>query len=252
MNQRYNDLENKFPIEVDDFARYSDPNLAAMQYINQYYALYNAGDYAGANDILESYPQLKTMIVNAANMNKQRDAIISVQRFFFDEVQEYLVDIVKNKGMYSASTKYTKYDVVGYANNGTTEYFMGIAIDIPVGTSPLNADYYVPLVLRGEQGASGTGLSPRGVWNSSTSYSKDDCVSYNNFLWYALTNNVNKTPTYGGGYWASIEISAGGVYVGNTAPESTTTLWVDTSAGGQTKYWNGSAWVSIVANAVWG
>jgi hypothetical protein len=235
MNQIYNDLENKFPVEVDDFPRFSDPDLTAIGYINQYYTLYNAGDVAGATAILDSYPQLKTMIFNASNMNKERDAIISVQRFFFDEVQTYLVEIIKNKGVYNASATYTKYDVVSYVNNGATEYYMGIVKVIPVGTLPIDTNYFIALVLRGEQGASGIGLAPRGAWNSATAYLKDDCVSYNNILWQCLSNNTNTIPVDGSGVWVAIMHSASQILFGTSAPTSQANdgIWYQVDANGK-------------------
>ena len=41
-----------------------------------------------------------------------------------------------------------------------------------------------------------------------------------------------------------------GSYIGDTAPENTNLLWVDTSSGGILKYYNGTSWVAI--KAVWG
>ena len=41
-----------------------------------------------------------------------------------------------------------------------------------------------------------------------------------------------------------------GVYVGSSAPNNTSLLWVDTGSGGVLKYHNGTAWVAT--KAVWG
>lgn len=46
------------------------------------------------------------------------------------------------------------------------------------------------------------------------------------------------------------ELASGGVSVGATAPSNTKLLWIDTSSGGVSKYYNGNAWVATAS--VWG
>lgn len=41
-----------------------------------------------------------------------------------------------------------------------------------------------------------------------------------------------------------------GIVVSNTAPSDTKVLWIDTSIGGVSKYYNGTEWVPTLA--VWG
>lgn len=194
VNPIYNDLSNLFPSAIDNMDKFRDPDPASVPIINQYYTYFNAGNLASADALLEANPQLKLMLLGAENMNGLRDGVISVQRFFFDEVQQYLVNIVKPKGEWDASAKYTKYDVVQYIQNGAVESFMGIKTDIPIGTSPVNSHYFVAITLRGEQGVSGLGLSPRGYWSSASQYYVNDCVSYNDVLWYAKRDNVGQVP----------------------------------------------------------
>jgi len=40
-------------------------------------------------------------------------------------------------------------------------------------------------------------------------------------------------------------LGKGGTHIGNTAPASTSMLWVDTGNEGVTKYYNGSKWTPI-------
>ena len=53
-----------------------------------------------------------------------------------------------------------------------------------------------------------------------------------------------------GSNWNTIEIGAGGSYVGTTAPTNTELLWIDTGNSGVLKYYNGTSWVAT--KAVWG
>lgn len=158
------------------------------------------------------------MIINADNLNKLRDAIISIQRYYMQDVQQYLVEIIKYKGPWASNVRYTKYDVITYDTNGATESFMGIQTNIPLGTSPLNKDYFIPLTLRGEQGASGTGMSPRGYWNAAVQYYKHDCVAYNNVLWYAKQDNLNRVPQPISDDWEQVMSLSQQIVISDTEP----------------------------------
>lgn len=78
---------------------------------------------------------------------------------------------------------------------------MAIADDIPIGTIPTDIVYWYPLAIKGEQGESGLGLTPRGYWSDSTQYYKDDMVAYNNVLWAALSDNQNYIPNESSSVW---------------------------------------------------
>lgn len=201
MSTLYPDLQNKFPESIDDFSKFTDPSISQISIINQYYAKFQSGDIAGAAQILEDNPSLQTAILNAERLNKLRDGLISIQRYYMDDVQQYLVEIVKNKGKWDNQTKYTKYDVVFYPIEGAEQAFMCISTNTPIGTIPTEESYWIPLTMRGEQGASGIGLTPRGMWQSSVSYTQYDVVSYQNNLWYALQDNNGQTPFSGSQYW---------------------------------------------------
>lgn len=47
-------------------------------------------------------------------------------------------------------------------------------------------------------------------------------------------------------------ISSGGHIISTTPPTNTSMLWIDTTDGNRTKYWNGTAWTPLVTTAVWG
>ena len=203
MSITYADLENNFPDSIDTFDKFLDPTLEMLSVINQYYTLFDAGDLAGATALLETNPTLKQMIINADNLNQLRDMCISLERYYMNDVQQYLQDIVKYQSVYNANTKYMKYDVVGYVVGSAIEYFMCIDSTVPIGTLPTNATYFVPVTLRGEQGVSGTGLSYRGDW-TTIQYYANDCVVHNNTLWSADIDNLNSEPTDINTNWTKI------------------------------------------------
>ena len=51
------------------------------------------------------------------------------------------------------------------------------------GTPITNTNYWRPLTLRGEQGASGTSLTFRYTWDATQTYYSQDIVVYNNVIW---------------------------------------------------------------------
>ena len=200
----YPDLDNKFPIEVDDFERFIDPDISSLQAINRYYQYFDSGDLASATSVLAENPNLKRMIINAESMNKLRDGLISVERYYLNDIQQYLVEIVKYKGFWSNGTRYTKYDVVYYESNGAIEVYMGISTTIPIGTLPTDITYWIPLVIRGEKGDAGIGLAFQGEYDISKTYQKNDAVQYLGNLYGALKESTGVLPTVGGSneYWA--------------------------------------------------
>ena len=199
----YPDLENKFPDSIDTFDRFLDPTLSMLSVINQYYIKFDAGDLDGATALLVANPTLKQMVMSADNLNQLRDMCISLQRYYMNDVQQYLVNIINYKGIYSSSTKYSKYDVVNYVVGSATQSFMCISTITSIGVLPTNATYFIPLTLRGEQGVSGTGLSYRGGW-TTIQYYANDCVVHNNALWSADIDNLNSEPTDINTNWTKI------------------------------------------------
>ena len=194
----YPDLENNFPTDIDDFEKFIDPDINSLQAINQYNQYFQAGNLEAANGVLEDNPTLQRMIINAQNMNMLRDGLISVERYYLDDVQQYLVEIVKWRNYWSNNTRYNKYDVVAYQTTDAVEVYMGIVNNIPLGTLPTNLNYWIPLVIRGEKGDAGVGLAFQGAYSSTRQYYKNDCVQYLGSLYGALQDNIDIKPTVGG------------------------------------------------------
>lgn len=151
--------------------------------------------------------------------------ILAVQSFFFDNVQEKIFRIGNIKGNWNAEmgtdaegiNKINKFDVVKYEINYTGQYFLAYADYIPIGTLPTETSYYLQITIQGEKGLdgadgkdgeSGTGLTPRGNYLISTDYFKNDLVSYNGKLYYALQGNTSQLPdNENSEYWEEIHIS---------------------------------------------
>ncbi|MEY8338474.1 hypothetical protein AALB16_10705 [Lachnospiraceae bacterium 62-35] len=94
--QKYDDLPlSNFPVHEDNWARMNDvtPNLVAA--IEEYEYLLKSGDILGANALIENNIDLKKTIFNADKWNKLRDGIISLQRFFFEDVDKMVEHVAQ-------------------------------------------------------------------------------------------------------------------------------------------------------------
>lgn len=94
MSQQYTDLSyTNFPDSVDSIERFNDVSAEMVPLVNSFYACYDSRDLAGAAKILNDNPGLKSMIINAEALNKLRDPLIAMQRFYLSDVQQYILDI---------------------------------------------------------------------------------------------------------------------------------------------------------------
>lgn len=215
MSETYSDLTySEFPESVSTMERKQDVTAAMKPYVDLYNRYYSSGDFDNANKVLNDHPELLKMIVNSYTFNELRDNIIAVQRMFRDDTEDYIFTVVKNKGVWSDTAKYIKYNVVFYNNLP----YMAIANNIPIGALPTDKNYWYALAIKGEQGASGLGLTPRGVWSEYTQYYQHDMVSYNNGLWAATEDNIGYFPTSSSSVWynvLSMNIAYGSLKISN-------------------------------------
>ena len=200
MGEIYTDLNSDFPLKVSTMNRVQDVTLSAKPYVDLYNQYYSQGDLYNANKVINDHPELLTMMLDMTLVNQIIDEIKATQRTFKDDVESYILTVVKIKGEYSGSVKYTKYNMVYH--NG--QPYMNIADDTPIGTTPTNSNYWYALAIKGEQGESGLGLTPRGSWSEYVQYYKDDLVSYNNALWAAKEDNIGYFPNDTSKVWYSV------------------------------------------------
>jgi len=202
LSATYPSLGNAFPDAKDTMTRMSDLNYTNKALADQYYSYLNAGNFNAAQQLLSDNPTLDSMILNAAKINRFNDIALSLEWFFKDDVETYLELRFAYIGEYDSGTTYVKGNIVSLNGEGFI-----CRLDSSVGVSPTahttNTNWAI-IAKQGAQGESGTGLSPRGTWNSSTTYYVDDCVSYNNILWQCLVENSNSAPSGTNTNWVSI------------------------------------------------
>lgn len=234
MNQIYTDLENNFPTEIDNIDKMQDVDILTKKLVDQYYGYINSGDFTTAAQLVENNPSLKASIFNADKFNMIRDMIISMQRFYKDDVRNYLIELIEFKNNYSAAKKYGKYDVVLYPNADAVNAYMCISDDAPKGTVPTNTTYWIPFTYRGQQGASGAGLSWRGDYSFITQYYTNDCVQHNGIVWCAKKNSLGVEPSSSASdNWGIFMEVTKQIAFSSTQPtgQVENDIWVNTSTG---------------------
>jgi len=185
-----------FPDSICSADNMSDVTLAMKPYVDQYYTYWNAGNFTAANALLETYPVLKTMKLDANKFNILLDEIKASQKFYKDDVQTYIQELIHNRGAWVDTTQYVKYDYVSYELEGVTGTYECISdVTVPIGTVPTNVTYWVSRAIQGEKGDAGLGLSFAGVWNDTITYTVDQSVSHNNAIWACAVENIDSEPT---------------------------------------------------------
>lgn len=222
-----------YPQQEDRQIVFRDPNVNEIPLINQYNALMAQGQTASAVELLRVNPSLMDCIINADKLLALHHSIISVERFFYDNVLEKIFRIGNQKGQWNEfmssdaedeAYRLNKYDVVRYPVDGISQYFLVIGNNIEAGDTPLenlDNEKYLQVSMKGDKGdqgytpiknvdyfdgQSGLGLTPRGVWVNNLDYFQYDLVSHNGYLWYCTADNIAVEPGVDP-MWIKIKIS---------------------------------------------
>ena len=182
--------------------------------------------------------ELQDYLITAESMNMFGDVVISTQKFFKENVMDFVldkkqemttytdnkkqemttytdnkkvefqaeVDKLNNRGDYNPSVQYFKNNFVFY-NDGAINHVY-LCLEDCTGKEPnTNPDFWRKLSIQGAKGDDGIGigLSFNGSWDKSKLYAKDDGVQYGGILFASLVdNNIDNLPdlTQDTDYWA--------------------------------------------------
>ena len=204
MSMTYPDLiYTSYPEISDIFDYLSDLSADQIALANQYKLYLTYNDLASAKKLLADNPSLNLTMINAEKINKLIDAVKATQRLYKDDIQSYLVNLVKYKGVYSSTAIYNKYDVVTQTVDGKTMAYMCI-IDTTAGIQPTNTSYWVAITQQGERGAAGFGLNYAGNYVKTAEYQQHSMVAYNNALWASLDTVTGVEPLDDSDVWEKI------------------------------------------------
>ena len=86
----------KFPTSEDTFPRMSDVSVALLPVVLQYNQYISSGNKTAADQLLENNPDLYNCLHDAEKWNMTRDALIAMQRFLLNKVDEFYMEVVQN------------------------------------------------------------------------------------------------------------------------------------------------------------
>lgn len=210
-NNLYPDLPlTNFPSNIDTFTTWLNIVASDGVLIQQYQAAMQAGNTTLANQILTQIPQATQKIITATDLNKLSQAMLAVERFYLTDIEPYIetqqqswltaIQQFSYKGVWQNGTSYVVNNMVSYTVSGLNLIYIATSTS-PVGTVPTNTQYWRVLTIQGQPGPSGDGLSYRQEWNSSTTYSTNDAVTYDGAVWMALQSSQNRLPDSSPQYW---------------------------------------------------
>lgn len=235
MSTRYPDLRyTNFPDQLDNQIPMRDPSASDMVLINQYNSLLASGQYATAIEFLSANHTLQESQMNAEKLLKIHHAILALERYYFDDVQQQIFRIGNKRGAWNAymssftadeAYRLNKYDVITYPVDGVDQYFLVYGDNINEGEIPTESEKYLQMSIKGDKGdkgdagyspikdidyrdgVDGIGMSPKGAWTNNRDYFQYDLVSHNGFLWYCLEDNIAQEPNDKSSIWIKFNIS---------------------------------------------
>lgn len=202
-----------FPNSLDSFIAYLNIQASDGDLVKQYFQAIQAQDQTLANQIFSQIPQASQKILTANDLNKFSQCLTSLERFYADDIETYVaekqiewqqtIEEFSWQGQYDPTTQYYLNNYVTYTTAGLTNLYIATA-QPPIGTVPTNTSYWRVLTIRGQKGATGTGLAFTGTWDSAAYYLVNNCVTYDGVLWGCLVANTNQAPYQGSTYWQLI------------------------------------------------
>lgn len=88
----YVDLEyTKFPAVVDSWQNHTDVTTSTLSAANQYRIAIQNGNLINAQALLNNYPDLRKTIITADDINKIKQAVMALERYYTDDVQSYII-----------------------------------------------------------------------------------------------------------------------------------------------------------------
>ena len=118
---------SKFPDEIDNFDNMQDIPASLIPQMNEYLAAKASGDYATADNIMLTYPELKKSLHNADRVNSYQDGLKATQKCFKEDVQTMITHIAQNTiGINDSATGDDK--KTNAYSGFKTEYLSGITL----------------------------------------------------------------------------------------------------------------------------
>lgn len=206
-----------------DIRRLEDININEVTLKQQYYNYFINENIEQAHQLINDNPDLKFKVINAENLNKIVEHILSLENNYFSGVEnvlekhleKYQIDI--NDLIYLREYNIeTQYEINNFVSYSYEIYYCFKRP--PVGTLPTDTSYWIYLGLHGDNSRVSLGVKYQGNWSSSKTYNKYDMVVYQNQLFVAKENNSGENPITSDKWSLQMSVEEQGIFVSEEEP----------------------------------
>lgn len=207
-----------------DIRRLEDININEVTLKQQYYNSFINGNIDDAHKLIEDNPNLKFKVINAENLNKIVEHILSLENNYFEGVEnvlenhlsKYQIDIndLIYLREYNSNTQYEINNFVSYNN----EIYYCFKTPPNKGVLPTDTKYWIYLGLHGEDSRISLGVKYQGNWNSSKIYNQFDMIVYQNQLFVAKEKNSGENPISSNKWSLQMAVEEQGIFVSEEEP----------------------------------
>ena len=95
MSELYKDLPHTaFPNSVDTMTSFKNIDAEDISSVNMFQYYLRMGDFAAAESILDSIPDVANKMIDSNKLNKLRDALIALERYYKSDIKTYITDTI--------------------------------------------------------------------------------------------------------------------------------------------------------------
>lgn len=134
---------SNFPLSEDYFDRMSDVNSVLRPLVRQFNEYAAAENFEACNNLLRNNPDLVKCLLNADKFNSLRDAIIAVERFMLDNIQEFINTVAQSVVGINDNPTAEEASLVSYSAEKVDELLMTRYITLPVSEWIAENGHYI-------------------------------------------------------------------------------------------------------------
>lgn len=205
-------MASTFPNKVDSIPLFLDVTDNDGVLLKKFEEYMSINDFTNANKILSQIENADQKIVSADKLNKLRDCILALEKFYGTDFKPYIdnkqnswqgiIDQFSFQGLYSSSKTYKINNMILFQKDGDYHFYIRTGGDGLSNKVPTDTNYWRDLTIKGERG-----ISPNGQtvfyfdWVANQTYAINSIVSRGSEWWVALKQNINSEPQEGNPNW---------------------------------------------------
>lgn len=205
MSELYKDLPyTTFPDNIDNMPYFVNITAEDLPSINLFNYYIRMSDFNAAESTLKSVPDYDKKLIDSGKLNKFRDALIALERYYKNDVEPYIInkqsewqgimDEFSYSGVWNKTNSYDKNNIVSHVIGDGTYMYIATQ-DVPVNIDINNTNYWTLFTIKGDKGVSGDGGAFKYEYLDNVTYNINDIVSHNNCLWLANATVTGVEPT---------------------------------------------------------